>query len=204
MSNSKILPIAFIVAGLLGGSAMIATAQDAPVAPAATTEQAVDAPAAQPGLFAKIKAKFGGRDGGFGKGGEMMQSLMSEVDTDKSGSVTQDEINAFRAAKVSAADTTKDGALSLDEFGVAYNEMMRSRMVDAFQNFDDDGNGSITAAELDTRFGDIVAKMDRNGDGSLSQADRPQHEGKGGKGHGKHRGGERGGERGGNDGGQDN
>jgi hypothetical protein len=43
-------------------------------------------------------------------GGEMFQNLMTEVDTDKSGSVTQDEINAFRAANVSAADTTKDGA----------------------------------------------------------------------------------------------
>jgi EF hand/EF-hand domain pair len=187
MSNSKILPIAFIVASLVGGSAMIATAQEAPATPSATTETAT--PATTPSLLTRIKAKFGG-ERGFGKGGEMLQNLMTEVDTDKSGSITQDEINAFRAAKVAAADTSKDGALSLDEFAVAYNEMMRSKMVDAFQNFDDDGNGSITTAELDARFGDVVAKMDKNGDGVLSKADRPDHGGKGGKGHGKKRGGD--------------
>ena len=197
MSNSKILPIAFIVGSLIGGSAMIATAQEAPATPVATpvvtpavTATETTTPATTPGLLTRIKAKFGNRDGGFGGRGEIFQNIMVEVDTDKNGSITQDEINAFRAAKVGAADTTKDGALSLDEFGVAYNELMRSKMVDAFQTFDDDGNGSITAAELDLRFGDVVAKMDRNGDGVLSKADRPDRDGKGGKGHGKHRGGD--------------
>ena len=193
MSYSKTLPIAFVVASLIGGSAMIATAQEAPATPAATETAA---PAATPGVWARIKAKFGD-DRGFGRGGEMLQNIMVEVDADKNGSITQAEINAFRNAKVAAADTTKDGALNLDEFAAAYNELMRSKMVDAFQNFDEDGNGSITGAELDTRFGDVVAKMDRNGDGVLNKADRPQHDGKGGKGHGKHRGGDR-------DNGQDN
>lgn len=173
MSNSKILPIAFIVASLIGNSVMIATAQDAPAAPV------IVQPATSPGMLAALKAKFSG--GGFGRGGEMLQTLMADVDVDKNGSVTQQEINAFRAAKVAAADTTKDGALSLDEFAVAHNELMRARMVDAFQNFDNDGNGSITTAELDARFGSIVSKLDRNGDGVLSKADRPERDGKGGK-----------------------
>lgn len=201
MPNSKMLPIAFIVASLIGGSAMIATAQEAPVTAAASTTQTT-APAATPGLLSRIQAKFRGENG-FGGRGEMFQNIMVEVDTDKNGSITQDEINAFRTAKVAAADTSKDGALSLEEFSVAYNELMRAKMVDAFQNFDDDANGSITAAELDARFGDVVAKMDRNGDGVLSKADRKERGGKGGKGHGKHRGGERDGGRG-DDNGQDN
>ena len=178
MSHSKILPVVFIVASLVGGSTMIASAQEAPASTATETA----APASNPGMLARIKAKFGG-DRGFGRGGEMFQKIMVEVDADKNGSVTEDEINTFRAAKVAAADTSKDGVLSLDEFATAYNELMRSRMVDAFQNLDDDGNGSITAAELDSRFGSVVAKMDRNGDGALSPADRPERGGKG-----KHRG----------------
>jgi EF hand len=180
MSNSKRTIIVFTVAALLGNSAMTAFAQET-ATPSATTEQAIETPAAEPGVFAKIKAKFGAREGGFmqGRGGrEMMQKLLLDVDADKSGSVTQDEVNTFRTAKVSAADTSKDGALNLDEFSVAYNELMRARMVDAFQSFDEDGNGSITTAELDTRFGTIVARMDRNGDGVLSKADRPQRGGK--------------------------
>jgi EF hand len=181
MSNSKILPIVFIVASLVGGSAMMATAQDAPVAPTTTTTTVEPAaPIAKPGILAALKAKFSGQ--GFGKhGGDMLQAIMVDVDADKNGSVTQAEMDTFRTAKVAAADTSKDGAINLDEFSVAYNELMRARMVDAFQNFDDDGNGSITVPELDARFGSIVAKMDRNGDGALSKDDRPQHDGKGGK-----------------------
>jgi Ca2+-binding EF-hand superfamily protein len=180
MTNSKRPIIIFTVAALLGTSAITAYAQDAST-PAISAEQQVQTPAVKPGFFAGLKAKFGGGEGGFrgGRGGgEMMQKLLVDVDADKSGSVTQDEINAFRAAKVSAADASKDGALSIEEFSTAYNELMRSRMVDAFQNFDEDGDGSITAAELDMRFGSIVANMDRNGDGVLSPADRPQREGK--------------------------
>ena len=175
MSYSKILPIALIVGGLLGGSAVIATAQEAAAPAPATTE--VTTPVAKPGLLTRIKARFGGGDG-FGRGGAMLQTIMAEVDTDKNGSLTQEEINAFRAAKLAAADTTKDGALSIDEFSVAYNQLMRARMVDAFQNFDDDGDGSITTAELDARFGNIVALMDQNGDGVLNKADQPDRGGR--------------------------
>ena len=183
MINSKYLKTATIVAALMAGGATFVAAQDA-TSTAATT--ATEQPVAKPGFLAALKAKFSGRKGGFG--GAFGPEILAQVDANKDSSISQDEINAFRTTKVTAADTTKDGALSLDEFSVAYNEMMRARMVDAFQKFDDDGNGSITSAELDTRFGTIVAQMDRNGDGVLSAADRPDKGGKDGKRHGKHHG----------------
>ena len=180
MLNSKYLKTATIVAALTAGSATYVAAQDATTTPAAT---ATEQPVAKPGALAALKAKFSGRKGDFG--GAFGPEILAQVDTDKNAAISQNEINAFRTAKVTAADTTKDGALSLDEFSVAYNNMMRARMVDEFQKFDDDGNGSITTAELDTRFGTIVAQMDRNGDGVLSAADRPDKGGKKGKRHGK-------------------
>ena len=178
MLNSKYLKTATFVAALMAGGATFVAAQDAAqtTTPAAT---ATEQPVAKPGALAALKAKFGGRKGGFG--GVFGPDTLAQVDSDNNAAISQDEVNAFRTAKVTAADTTKDGALSLDEFSVAYNEMMRARMVDAFQKFDDDGNGSITTAELDTRFGSIVAQMDRNGDGVLSAADRPDKGGKKGK-----------------------
>ncbi len=198
MTHSKRTIILFTVAAVLGSSAMTAVAQDAS-APNVTAEQAVQTPGAKPGFWAGLRAKFSGGHGPRRGGGEMMQTLMIAIDADKSGSITQAEIDTFRAAKLALTDTSKDGALNLDEFAAAYNNMLKNRMVDAFQNLDDDGNGSITTAELDARFGSVVASMDRNGDGALSQADRPKHGGK----DGKHRGGDRrGGDRRGGDRGQ--
>ena len=185
MSKSKILLTALLAAGLFGGAAAAGHAQEAP----ATAPSAQTAPAAEPGVWASLKAKFSGDRAGFGKrGGQFLQTIMTEVDIDKNGSVTQVEIDNFRAGKVTSADTSKDGSISLEEFGVAYNELMRKRMVDAFQNLDDDGNGTITTAELDARFGAIVTRLDRNGDGVLSKADMARPEGRGGKGQGKPRG----------------
>ncbi len=112
-----------------------------------------------------------GGHGHHGKHGGMMFSIMSEVDADGSGSVSQAEVDAYRAAKVRAADGSRDGNLTLDEFETLFAELVRERMVDAFQRLDDDGNGVITGAEMDERFGDIVAHMDRDDDGELSRKD---------------------------------
>ena len=117
-----------------------------------------------------IPAQFRGGHGQFGGRG-MMLDLFEEVDADGNGSVTQEEIDAFRAAQVQGADASGDGALSLDEFETIYTERVRPMMVDAFQELDEDGDASITAAELDDHFGDVVARLDRNGDGALSLED---------------------------------
>ncbi len=62
--------------------------------------------------------------------------------------------------------------MSLDEFGPAFFERMRPAMVDAFQAFDEDGDASISGAELEERFGDVVSRLDRDGDGAISLQDR--------------------------------
>jgi Ca2+-binding EF-hand superfamily protein len=86
--------------------------------------------------------------------------------------VTQAEIDTFRAAQLSAADTSGDGSVSLDEFATVYFARIRPQMVDAFQACDDDGDGAITSAELEARFANVVSRLDRDGDGALSLQDR--------------------------------
>jgi Ca2+-binding EF-hand superfamily protein len=155
----------------LAGS--LAVAQPAPPAPAPDAP----APAAQPapGLF-----QHGGRHGGRGHDGfggrDAFRGLFEEVDADADGRVTEAEVTAFRDAQLTAADTSGDGAVSLDEFATVYFARIRPQMVDAFQAFDDDGDGSITSAELEDRFGDVVSRFDRNEDGVLSPEDRPRRD----------------------------
>ncbi len=122
----------------------------------------------------------GGKNRGHGARGGMMREIMSQIDADDSRSISQAEVDDFRAAKVRGADASGDGNLSLDEFEALFAEMNRGRMVDVFQHLDDDGDGLITAKEMDDRFGGIVARMDRDGDGELSLEDRRGR----GRGHG--------------------
>lgn len=112
-----------------------------------------------------------GQRGG-GQRRAMMRTLVREADTNGDRALTQDEIDAFVAEKVESGDADGDGNLSLEEFDTVYRDLTRSRMVDAFQRLDEDGSGIITAAELDERFGNIVATFDRNDDGQLDRADR--------------------------------
>ena len=115
----------------------------------------------------------GHRDGrGFGGRGGMLQGVFAEVDADGDGTVTREEIDAFRGDRVTSVDASGDGALSIEEFDTLYREFTRPRMVDAFQRLDENGDGVIDAAELDARVDALVERMDRDGDGALSLGDR--------------------------------
>lgn len=121
----------------------------------------------------------GSRHGMSGQRGPgVMLKLLKTVDADADGAVTQEEIDTFKAAQVSGADSDADGALNIEEFDTIYRALTRSRMVDMFQDFDEDGDGVISAAELDERVGHIVERMDRNDDGAISQEDGRRHGGK--------------------------
>ncbi len=159
MNTQKILPLAALVTMLVGAGAMVATAQN------------LDTPAAD---TAVVQADFGGGRGGHGggRGGDMLREILTLVDADNDGAISQAEIDTFRAAQVGAADTNGDGQISLAEFGPAWTTFMQSRIVDDFQRLDDNGDGQIAADELDARLGGVVERMDRNGDGLLSPDDR--------------------------------
>lgn len=120
------------------------------------------------------RGKRGERRGGpRGRAGrDMMRQIARDADTDGDNALSQAELDAYIAGQLQAADASGDGQLSLEEFNTIYRALMRNRMVDAFQRFDDDGDGAITAQELDERFGDVVVRLDRNEDGKLSRADR--------------------------------
>lgn len=122
-----------------------------------------------------LQAQFRGEGHREGRGHGVMRGMMGllqEIDGNDDGAITQTEVDAYRAAIVNGADTSGEGDLSLEEFETIWAQQTRERMVDAFQKLDADGNGLVTQEELDDRFGNIVERMDRNGDGQLDREDR--------------------------------
>lgn len=166
MKTTKLIPAGFLVTALALSGAVVATAQNVPEA----------SPGAERAKIVKAEARGDGRHRGQGHhrghgrhgGGEIFRNLFNAVDADGNGAVTQEEVDAFRAAKLAEADTSGDGALSIEEFDTLYREFTRPRMVDMFQDLDADGDGVIGTAEMDDRFGRIVERMDRNDDGALT------------------------------------
>ncbi|HEY9038621.1 MAG TPA: hypothetical protein VIN05_06735 [Roseovarius sp.] len=170
MTTSKIIPGTFLAVAALLSGLTVATAQTAPeTAPVQVEETAQTAQMTR----ADFRKGPGGR-----RGHGMMGQVMQKADADADGAVTQAEIDTFRAGLVEGADASGDGDLSLDEFETIYLELTRERMVDIFQKLDPDGDGVVTQTEMDNRFGNVVARMDSNGDGQLDRDDRRDRDGK--------------------------
>lgn len=171
MKTSKFLPAGFVALMMIGAGAVVATAQTA------TNEQAQQDQPDRPMMGdvphrAHDRGDHGVRGGPkhhMGRmGGGMFRTIFDTVDADSDGMVTREEIDTYRASRVSDADESGDGVLSIEEFDELYREFTRSRMVDAFQSLDNDGDGTISAEEMDNRVSRLVEHLDHDGDGALS------------------------------------
>jgi EF-hand domain pair/EF hand len=109
--------------------------------------------------------------GGWHQGG---MGLFERYDGNKDGKVTQDEIDANRAAWHGAFDKDKSGGLAIAEFEGLWLKAKREEMVREFQAFDKDGDGLVTMDEYKGPMATTVADMDKNGDGALSRENAAQ------------------------------
>jgi len=95
--------------------------------------------------------------------------MFRQFDADNDGVLTEAELKTGAASRIETNDANGDASLSLDEFEGVWVEMMRSPMVRAFQRLDEDGDGQLTAQELNERVDWALAKMDRDGDGAITR-----------------------------------
>ncbi len=128
---------------------------------------------------------FGHGPGHMGMMGPMAHEMLANVDANKDGALSQDEINAAINARFAEFDADKNGSLSLTEFESLWADITKPIAVRAFQFLDPNGDASVAKAELDDRFGSIVSHLDRNKDGALSPEDRRHHRGPHGWWHGE-------------------
>lgn len=110
---------------------------------------------AMPGMGMGMMGMPGGM-GMMGPGGPMMggmtalpgMGMMSDLDADGDGVVTPEEAQSGLGSLLSEYDVDGDGTLSIAEFETLHSALIRETMVDRFQHLDADGDGRITAEEM--------------------------------------------------------
>ncbi len=111
------------------------------------------------------------------RGGGRMLHMLDQLDTNKDKKLTQEEIDAARAALLAMGDADKNGELTLQEFESVWLEQMRPMLVRQFQRLDKDGNAQVTSEEFNGPFAGLVARLDRNDDKVLDKSDRQRRRG---------------------------
>ena len=112
-------------------------------------------------------------------GGEQRAMKRFErLDKDQSGGITFEEFSAALHMRVNDADANHDGKITTEELTAAFERMRAKRMAERLmRRFDDNGDGVLTADEIETRHKRMFARLDKNGDGKLDPDEMPKRRG---------------------------
>jgi hypothetical protein len=133
-------------------------------------------------LAAALVASTAMAERGPGRDGARLQAPFAAfdfaaVDANKDGKVTPEEIDAFRAAEIKAADTDGDGLMSAAELSAIHLKRMEGRANDMAQKMiermDSDKDGKLSTAEMLARKApkSMFERIDTDNDGALSEAE---------------------------------
>ena len=117
----------------------------------------------------------GDSDGAGGPDGPRRMMRFDRMDKDSSGDVTFEEFSAALKSRFGDADANKDGKVTVEELAAEIERMraerMAKRMID---RFDANGDGVLSADEVDSRQKKMFALLDKNDDGKIEKDEMPQ------------------------------
>ncbi len=162
-------------------------------------ENAPDAP--PPGMM--DAGPQGGPGMGHGMGG-MPMVIFEQIDANGDGTITKEEVLAFRQSRIAGLDANKDNKITADELSARMMQnaaqMIQQRSAQMVARLDVDGDGALSVEELAAgpMMGGGMTEMmferfDANGDGAITKDEASAAmAGRGGHGPGEGRHGHRG------------
>ena len=126
--------------------------------------------------FAGIAANASAADDQPGRHGPKAGMMrFDRLDSDQSGDITFEEFSAALKSRIGDADKDHDGKMTVAEIASEIERMRTERMARRIvERFDIDGDGMLTAAEIDSRQKKMFALLDRNDDGKVVKDEMPR------------------------------
>jgi len=123
-------------------------------------------------------AQKGGHDGAKRHGGGIYKNF-DEIDLDKNGYITKNEISAHKLTRFRNTDTNNDGYLTqqevFDHAAKRFKKRMEKRGAKRFAKMDKNGDGRISLEEINKAPSDkknrMFNRLDKNNDGAISRSE---------------------------------
>ena len=114
-------------------------------------------------------------DQGFRRGpGGRMLAFLRGADADKDGAITLDEAVKAAGDRFDRMDRTKDGTLDRADRNALVKEMTDYRVKRILHRFGATAESKITREQAFKVAGEMFARLDRNGDGTIGRGERPR------------------------------
>lgn len=141
-----------------------------------TTGAAIAALVAATVATAALADRGQGMQGMQGGRGAMLLEMFDAIDADKDGKLTKAELEAHRAAEFAAADTNSDGLLDAGELAAQHLARMAATAADRsaqmIARMDDNGDGSLSVDEMQQTMMDRgFSRLDADNDGAITKAE---------------------------------
>lgn len=101
------------------------------------------------------------------RGGKRGGQLFDRFDANEDDSISQEEVDAQSASLFAEADADNNGIVTLDEFKVQFLAKSDQMRIKAFQRIDRDGDGSVSQEDFNKLSDRIFSRMDRDDDGVI-------------------------------------